>query len=914
MRVSRLPDLTRRARWVRRTDRALVAALGFAGLIGAAPAPILAQEPQGVVTGKVTSAEAGTPLAGATVFVTGAQSGAYTRSDGTYRISLRPGTYELRVRYIGWTGTHDTVVVAAGQTTSKDFVLTRSPTTLEALAVVGTRGEARTVTSSPVPIDVLTAQDIASTGRTETNQVLQMLAPSFNFPRPSIADGSDHVRPATLRGLGPDQVLVLVNGKRRHNSALVNVNGTVGRGSTGVDLNAIPASMIARVEVLRDGAAAQYGSDAIAGVINVVLKGTETGEAAATFGHTSENDGEVVHLAADAGSVFGQSNYFHIGGEYRDRGFTNRAGIDPRTQYFAGDPRNSDPKRVTLRLGDAATKDALGMLNTSYTTKGGTEFYAFGGASYRDGESAANWRLPNGNNTVRSIWPDGFLPLIETDIWDASGTAGAKGTLSNWRWDLSTQYGSNSLHYDVANSNNASMGTASPRNFDAGGLAFAQWTTNLDFFRDLSLGEGRPLRTAVGAEFRLDRFEITAGDSASWMDGRQPILDGPNAGSATARPAPGAQGFPGFRPADEQNVDRNNYAVYVDLESDISPKLILGAAGRFEDYNDFGSTATGKVTARYAIRPELAVRGAFNTGFRAPSLGQSFFSSTATNLVAGQFLEIRTFPVGTPGAQALGATDLKPEKSTNVSGGVTFDPSTRFSVSVDYYDIRIHDRIVFSENFIGPAIQARLAAIGLTGITGARYFTNAIDTHTYGLDAVLNYGIYLAQNGVLRFTGGYNHTQTEVTHVIPTPPELTGFDEQLFGRAERGRIEEAQPRDNLLVSANYTRQALGLTLRAQRFGEVTNRQAKLATNQPPDQTFSAKVVTDASVSYRFFGRVTLSAGADNVFDVYPDEQSDPGNVATGYAGNANFGMNPYNGISPFGFNGRFIWGRVSYGF
>jgi iron complex outermembrane receptor protein len=846
------------------------------------------------------------------VFVTGAQAGAYTRSDGTYRISLRPGTYELRVRYIGWTGTHDTVVVTAGQTTSKDFTLTRSPTTLEAFAVVGTRGDARTVTSSPVPIDVLTAQDIVSSGRTETNQVLQMLAPSFNFPRPSIADGSDHVRPATLRGLGPDQVLVLVNGKRRHNSALVNVNGTVGRGSTGVDLNAIPASMIARVEVLRDGAAAQYGSDAIAGVINVVLKGSETGEASGTFGHTSENDGEVVHLAADAGSVFGQSNYFHIGGEYRDRGFTNRAGIDPRTQYFAGDPRNNDPKRVTLRLGDAATKDALGMLNTSYTTKGGTELYAFGGASYRDGESAANWRLPNGNNTVRALWPSGFLPLIETDIWDASGTAGAKGTLSNWRWDLSTQYGSNSLHYDVANSNNASMGTASPTNFDAGGLAFAQWTTNLDFFRDLSLGEGRPLRTAVGAEFRLDRFEINAGDSASWMDGKQPILDGPNAGRVL--PAPGAQGFPGFRPADEQNVDRNNYAVYVDLESDISPKLILGAAGRFEDYSDFGSTTTAKVTARYAIRPELAVRGAFNTGFRAPSLGQSFFSSTATNLVAGQFLEIRTFPVGTPGAQALGATDLKPEKSTNVSGGVTFDPSSRFSLSVDYYDIRIHDRIVFSENFIGPAIQSRLAAIGLTGITGARYFTNAIDTHTYGLDAVLNYGIYLAQNGVLRFTGGYNHTQTEVTHVIPTPPELTGFDEQLFGRAERGRIEEAQPRDNILASANYTRQALGLTLRAQRFGKVTNRQAKLATNQPPDQTFSAKVVTDASVSYRFFGRVTLGAGADNVFDVYPDQQNDVGNVATGYAGNANFGMNPYNGISPFGFNGRFIWGRVSYGF
>jgi iron complex outermembrane receptor protein len=904
---------------VRRSDRTsvnplpLLAALGIAIGAAATAAELDAQEPVGTVTGKITAADANTPLTGVTVFVTGAATGALTRGDGTYRIVLRPGKYELRVRYIGWTGVHDSVTVAPNQTTTKDFTLTRSPTTLEALAIVGTRGEARTVTESPVPIDVLTSADIVSTGRTETNQILQMLAPSFNFPRPSINDGTDHVRPATLRGLGPDQVLVLINGKRRHNSALVNVNGSVGRGSTGVDLNAIPASMIERIEVLRDGAAAQYGSDAIAGVINVVLKGSEPGEASATFGQTAEGDGQVAHLAADAGSVFGQSNYFHVGLEYRDRGFTNRAGIDPRTQYFAGDARNNLPKRVTLRLGDAATQDILGLLNTSYTTRNGVEFYGFGGASHRDGEAAANWRLPNGNNTVRAIWPDGFLPLINTDIWDVSGAVGAKGTVSGWRWDLSTVYGQNSLQYDVTNSNNASMGLASPRDFDAGGLTFAQSTTNLDFFRDLALGT-RSVRTALGAEFRLDRFEIAAGDSASWKNGGQPILDGPNANSTTARPAPGAQGFPGFRPTDEQNETRSNYAFYVDLESDLTRSFLLGLAGRFEDYSDFGSTTTGKLTARYAVLPQLALRGAVNTGFRAPSLGQSFFSSTATNLVAGQFLEILTLPVNTAGAKALGAKPLKPEKSVNVSAGVTFDPSSRFSVSVDYYDIKINDRIVFSENFIGAAIQARLAAIGLQNVTGARYFTNAIDTHTKGVDIVTNYGIDLRRNGVLRFTGGYNHTKTKVTDVIPTPPELTGFAEQLFGRAERGRIEEAQPRDNLLLSANYTRGPLGAVLRGQRFGEVTNRQIRVATNQPSDQTFSAKWVADASGSYRLLNRVTFSVGADNLFDVYPDKQNDQWNVSTGFAGNANFGMNPYSGISPFGFNGRFFWGRVSYGF
>ena len=896
---------------VRRIGRT-ASGVGFTIAILLAGRGVSAQEPLGAVTGKVTAADVGTPLAGVTIFVTGTQTGAITRSDGTFRIALRPGTYDLRVRFIGWVGVHDSVSVRSGQTTAKDFTLARSPTTLEALAVVGTRGEARTVTESPVPIDVLTAADIASSGRTETNQILQMLAPSFNFPRPSIADGSDHVRPATLRGLGPDQVLVLVNGKRRHNSALVNVNGTVGRGSTGVDLNAIPATMIERIEVLRDGAAAQYGSDAIAGVINIVLKGSGAGEASGTFGQTTERDGSVAHLAANAGSVFGQANYFHAGIEYRDRGFTNRAGIDPRTQYFAGDPRNNLPKEVKLRLGDAATKDVLGMLNGSYTNQGGTEFYAFGGASHRDGESAANWRLPNGNNTVRALWPDGFLPLIVTSVWDYSGAVGVKGLAKAWQWDISTVLGGNTLHYDVNQSNNASMGLASPKNFDAGQLEFAQSTTNLDLFRGLSVG-GVTVRTAAGAEFRLDKYKIVAGDSASWKNGGARILDGPNAGSPTTLPAPGAQGFPGFRPTDEQSESRTNYGVYVDLESDLTSKLLVGLAGRFEDYSDFGSTTTGKLTARYAILPQLAVRGAVNSGFRAPSLGQSFFSSTATNLVAGQFLEILTLPVNTAGAQALGAKPLKPEKSVNMSAGITFDPSSRFSMSVDYYDIKIDDRIVFSENFIGAAIQARLAAIGLTGVTGARYFTNAIDTHTRGVDVVANYGMDFGGAGILRLTGGYNHNKNEVTEVIPTPPELTGFDEALFGRAERGRIEEAQPRDNLLLTANYTRGLFGGVLRVQRFGEVTNRQARVATNQPSDQTFSAKWVTDINASYRVLGRVTFTVGADNVLDVYPDEQNDEWNVTTGFAGNSNFGMNPYNGISPFGFNGRFIWGKISYG-
>src|SRR5688500_14047971 len=473
-----------------------------------------AAQSTGTVAGRVTDASSGAPIPDAQVRVIGSITGVMTRSDGTYRLAVAPGRYEIRVSRIGYAAARDSVLVDAAVTVTKDFRLEQTGLSLDQIVVTGTRRPERTAVEAPVPIDVLSAEDLQNTGLTETSQVIQMLAPSFNFPRPSINDGTDHVRPATLRGLGPDQVLVLINGKRRHNSALVNVNGTVGRGSTGVDLNAIPASMIERIEVLRDGAAAQYGSDAIAGVINVVLKSSSSGDASATFGQTAEGDGQVAHLAANAGSVYGQSNYFHIGLEYRDRGYTNRAGVDPRPQFFPGDSRNSRPPRVTLRLGDAATKDVLGMLNTSYTTTGGVELYAFGGISNRDGESAANWRLPNGNNTVRSLWPEGFLPLINTGIRDLSGAVGAKGLVSGWQWDVSTVFGSNSLQYDVENSNNASMGASSPTAFDAGELRFSQSTTNLDLFRNLALGRGVSVRTAIGAEFRVDKYEILAGDDA----------------------------------------------------------------------------------------------------------------------------------------------------------------------------------------------------------------------------------------------------------------------------------------------------------------------------------------------------------------------------------------------------------------
>jgi iron complex outermembrane receptor protein len=862
------------------------------------------------VSGTVTTA-GNQPLGGVTIFVTGTQFGALTRSDGTYRVALRPGAYELRVRLIGFASQRDSAVVVDGQTVTKNFTLERAATTLEAVAVTGTRAQERTVVNSPVPVDVLSAPELRASGRTETAQMIQMVAPSFNFPRATIADGTDHVRPATLRGLGPDQMLVLVNGKRRYNSALVNVNGTIGRGSTGVDLNAIPASMIERIEVLRDGAAAQYGSDAIAGVINIILKQTGN-EFAITAGETSEGDGGVGHGSLTVGTPLGDDGFLELGGEYRDRGYTNRTRPDPRPQYFAGDPREASFDRINHRQGDAATEDAIGFLNAGATLSSGIQLYAFGGVSRRDGVAAGFFRRPNDDRTVRSIHPDGFLPLIGSVIWDGSLAAGARGNAAGWRWDLSSVYGRNSFRFDVTNSNNASMGNASPTDFYAGTLKFGQSTTNLDLFREISVIPALPLRVGVGGEFRYDQYQIEEGEPDSYRDGGVPVLDA-NGNPTTRIAAIGAQVFPGFRPTDATDESRSNYAVYVDVESDLTAKLLVGVAGRFEDYSDFGSTTTGKVTARFSPVRRFAVRGAVATGFRAPSLAQSFFTSTATNFIGGLPFEVKTLPVRDPVAVALGARPLTPEKSQNYSAGFTSEPLRNLALTVDFYRVYIDDRIVLSENFVGTPIRDYLASQGLTGAGGGRFFTNAIDTRTDGVDIVANYGVDLGEVGMVRITTGYNHSSSEVTRiVVPTPPQLGDLTEVLFGRVEVTRLEKGQPRNNFLFNAAYDRGAFSVSARTQRFGEVTIEQPVL-TPQPPGQTFAAKWITDVNAGYTFFRRVRFSVGADNVFDVYPDENSDKGN-GTSYSGNSNFGIFPYNGVSPFGFNGRFFYGRVSYGF
>ncbi|HMI46170.1 MAG TPA: TonB-dependent receptor, partial [Gemmatimonadaceae bacterium] len=455
----------------------------------------LAAQTTAILTGRITDRQTGQPLSGARISVPGTGQGTVSRSDGTYRLSLPAGRTPISVNSVGYSPRRDTVTVAAGESPSRDYALERGVTELNAAVITGTRSHDRTVLRSPVPVDVLTPTEIRQTGLVETSQIIQLLAPSFNFPRPTIADGTDHIRPSTLRGLGPDQVLVLVNGKRRHTSALVNVNGTIGRGSTGVDLNAIPASAIERIEILRDGAAAQYGSDAIAGVINIILKSDESTDLEYQVGSSYTNlkglpggkkltDGDVSAVSGNAGKIFRENGFLHVTGQYENRGSTNRSLPDNRVQYFAGDARNADAllnnHGLHFRQGDSRANDVAFFANSAIPAfSNGAQIYAFGGISHRNGQGAGNWRLPSNNNTVRdsAFYPDGFLPMINSTIGDYSGTAGVRGDVRGWTYDLSTVYGHNLFDFDISQSVNPTMGLASPKDFYAGSLKFGEWTS-----------------------------------------------------------------------------------------------------------------------------------------------------------------------------------------------------------------------------------------------------------------------------------------------------------------------------------------------------------------------------------------------------------------------------------------------------
>ena len=823
------------------------------------------------------------------------------------------------------------------------------------IIVTGTRRTDRTLADSPVPVDVLTSDDLLNSGSTETNRLLNQLVPSFNFPQPSLTDGTDSLRPATLRGLAPDQVLVLVNGKRRHQSSLINLNGSVGRGSTAVDMNTIPALAIERIEVLRDGAASLYGSDAIAGVINIQLKKGTGGRAQMTYGKyitemegtdvvdtvslttgladnpvitytggdRKRRDGDTYTFASNFGLPIGDTGYLNVTAEYKDRDFTNRSGPDIRRNYFAaGDPREATFNRYAHRYGDGVSKDMNFFLNGGFDVSESVEIYAFGSYGVRDGNGAGFYRrssdVRNRNwaastTTFVPIYADGFLPLIASEIIDISAAAGLRGAVGSWDYDLSLTYGSNLLNYRIENTVNTSLGgTESARRFNAGGLRSGQTSINLDVRRDLDLGIGESVSLALGGEYRDENYKIVAGELQSYING--PFS------AAPFNAAGGSQVFPGFRPANATDKSRKSYAAYVEVDADLSSAFTVQLAGRYEHYSDFGNTVNGKAALRFEPIDGFAFRGSISTGFRAPSLAQQVFATTSTNNVGGVLIEVGTFPVSSPVAIALGSEPLNPEKSLNMGAGFTFTMLEGLNLTVDYYNIKIDDRITLTENLTGADVLTLLTNAGISGVSSARFFINGIDTKTEGLDIVASYRVPEFGLGKFRLSAGFNLNKTDIT----SRRTFSGFAAQrLFARQESYRLTDGQPSDKLNLSLDWDYDVVGLTLRANRYGEVflpssfstaaNNNNIALAPGQVPGDIFlKPKWITDLEFRIKPMEDLSIAFGANNLLDVYPDR------LPFGTVGGVNYGFNnsflPYSSQSPFGFSGRFVYGRVSYDF
>lgn len=927
------------------------------------------------ITGSVVD-ENGDVLPGASVVVKGTTTGATTDFDGIFSLNAEVGS-TLVVSYIGY----ETKEVVAKSGAMR--IQLNSGVALEEVIIVGSRNPNRTATESVVPIDVIDIKELNSVApQVNLNQILNYVAPSFTSNTQTISDGTDHIDPASLRGLGPDQVLVLINGKRRHTSSLINVNGTFGRGSVGTDLNAIPAAAIQRIEVLRDGAAAQYGSDAIAGVINIVLNRsvnelTASVTTGANFsenanGQTGGSDGETTNFAASYGLPLGdKGGFINFSGDFDVRqaynrmrewegnvfnlyntverfanndgynlsdlldddvadviqyaneagialnGATTKAELQP---ILSGDnteaelaARGQERSDFNMRVGQSALRGGRLFANMSFPLDdNGTELYSFAGISSRVGNSAGFYRLPNQSRTYTPTFINGFLPEINSSIEDESLAIGIKGMIGDWDVDFSHTYGKNSFLYTIGNTLNASLQNASPTFFDAGGFSFAQNTTNLDvtrFFDDVMSG----LNIAFGAEYRVENYDIVAGEEASYSqytaDGQVITLASQTPSQdffGASRPG-GSQVFPGFSPDNELSRGRSNVAVYFDTEADFSERFLASFAARFENYSDFGSTANFKLASRYKVTDNINVRAAVNTGFRAPSLHQINFNSTSTVFDQnGDPQEVGTFANNGRAAQLLGIPQLKEETSKSVSLGFTAKiPDANLTLTVDGYFVRIDDRVVLTGQFSGPGTGTELDnLLNQANATAASFFANAIDTQSKGLDLVITHKTNIGANWRLKSDLSGTFSQTRQVGDINASQVLrdAGLIDTYFPEDSRVYLEEAVPRTKFNLSNSLTSDKWIMFLRNVYFGEVTEATNTIANQQ----VFGTKVVTDLSIGYKATDALTLTIGANNLFDVYPDRAEEAFNNRS--SGRFDWSRR----AQQFGIGGRFLFARVSF--
>lgn len=855
-----------------------------------------------LISGILTN-EKGNPLESATIIVKGTSNSTSSDAFGKFTITAPKNTAVLLVSLIGYNSKQ---VEVKGD--HAEIQLTAQDNTLDEIVVVGSRNPNKSKLETAVPIDVVNLAKIRNvTPQTSINDILTYMIPAFNSNRQSSSDGTEHIDPASLRGLGPDQTLVLINGKRRHTTSLVNYQNTVGNGSVGTDLSAIPASAIKRIEVLRDGAAAQYGSDAIAGVINLVLKENSGLEVNATYGQTSRNDGQTTNINLNYGHKLGdKGGFINLTAEFNNREKTNRSqnhnliifDQSAYDNYFAYDFSNPNARQIdddlltasglsrddfNFQIGDAKIQNIQGFLNSMIPLNQNIELYVSGGFSQRNGTGFGFRRLPSETeNVVPELFPFGFQPELKSDISDASFISGLRFKLSDWKLDVSNTVGQNVFKYEVSNTNNFSLGINSPTDFNAGNHSFLQNTLNADISRSFkTVFNG--LRFAFGTEYRTEKYQINKGEEASYIDG-------------------GAQSFPGFSPLNEVNQTRNSLGVYTDAEVDFTDKFLVGVAGRFENYSDFGNTFNGKLSSRYKITDTFFVRASISTGFRAPSLQQQYFNNIATDIVDGKSLNSGIFRNDSDIAKQLGIPKLKEETSNNYSFGIVYSPLKNLHFTVDAYQIKIDNRIILTGNLgndpYGDPVPELQALFATYGAQTGRFFTNAINTTTKGVDFVADYDTNIGK-GNLNISLLYNYNKNKVDDKLNNVPSIfVGQEDVYYGPQERSLIETNTPKNKGTLALNYTINKFNFLVRNTYFGEVIRNGFPFGISQ----THNGKTVTDLSIAYKVTPKIQFVLGANNLFDVFPDKQ---------VYENSYFGVFKYAPVQ-MGSTGAYYFGRLSF--
>ncbi len=864
---------------------------------------------QNKINGNVSN-ENGDNLIGATIQLKGTSNSVSTDSRGKYLLSdNRAFPWTIAISYVGHV-TKEFIITVAG---THNFSLTEA-ISLSSVTVVGSRGRPRTDVNRPVPVDIISSKELQNTGQVELGQQLQFASPSFNSAKYGINGSLTYANYATLRGLGPDQLLILVNGKRRHQFSIPHIGFSIARGAVVTDLNTIPVLAIEQTEILRDGASAQYGSDAIAGIVNLGLR-NKVGQGIFTtqVGVTNEGDGGTLMSALNYGFKLGkEKSFLNLTFQYQKLGETNRSDpytgtiysstkrIDDSIRAARGKYPATDPFRIGV-FGNSEIKSPQFFINAGYPLKNNWSLYSFGGYSFKKAIGYGFFRnaIPSNANSNTSLFPDGYVPEFPAEDKDYSAVFGVTRTVLNgWNMDFSTGVGKNEVDRFARNTTNASMGSASPTEFFVGNSSFSQSTTEANLSKNYEgLWKMKSLNLALGSQFRVDRYKLYRGDVNSYAVG--PL-------AASQNKTPGVQGIAGTSPQDEADETRSNIGIYADVEADITERFLVATAIRYENYSDFGGNFSGKIASRFNLTKNIAIRGSINKGFRAPSLQQIFNSATATLVQAGQILFTKQYRSDDPLLDEIGIEDPIPEISWNYNLGLTIKAGNKFLFTVDAYQINIKDRIVISEALTVSAITALSTRLQGTGIRQISFFTNHVNTKTKGIDFVASYKTGIGK-GNLSTSLGMTFNKTEIAEIKKTPDKLqagTARPIAIIDTINISLIETAQPRQKIIFSAVYHIGKFDVVGRLNHFGAVAAWEKP--TNLPHiKQEFGGKTLLDASVSFSITSKIQLTAGGNNITNQYPDRVL-PTLAAYGT------GQTPYNrNVNQFGFSGAFYYGTVT---